>query len=232
MAMQSADKILKDFIEKNRGRKAFLEHEVKGLLREIGFSVPNGVFIAKGIPPSTQLSALSYPLVAKVSSSRIISKSDVRGIRLGIRDEVELKRVIEDLMEIEHAEGVLVEEMAPDGLEVIVGGVIDEQFGPIVMFGLGGVSVELFKDVAFGLAPLKEDDALWLIKQIKGYRLLRGYRGRQPVDLDKLTDIIVSVSEIMATGLIKEIDLNPIALYPENAMLLDAKMSAAVHKVV
>ena len=220
--------MLKEFIEKNTGRKAFLEHEVKWLLKSMGFSVPNGIFLPKGTTLSAfslQLSALSYPLVAKVSSSRITSKSDVKGIRLGIKNEDELKNAVSELMQIEHAEGVLIEEMAPQGLEVIVGGVIDEQFGPIVMFGLGGVFVELFKDVSFGLAPLKNDDAIWLIRQIKGYRLLEGYRGNPPVDFDALINIIVSVSEMMATNLVKEIDLNPIALYSKGAMILDAKMS-------
>jgi acyl-CoA synthetase (NDP forming) len=223
--------MLKEFIEKNRDRKAFLEHEVKGLFETMGFSVPNGMFIPKDTHLSAfslQLSALSYPLVAKVSSSKVISKSDVKGIRLGIKNEDELKNAVSDLMQIEHAEGVLVEEMAPQGLEVIVGGVIDEQFGPIVMFGLGGVFVELFKDISFGLAPLKKEDALWLIRQIKGYRLLEGYRKNPPVDFDALINIIVSVSEMMATNLIKEIDLNPVALYSpsykERAMILDAKM--------
>lgn len=223
--------VLKGFIEKNTGRKAFLEHEVKGLFKDMGFSVPNGVFIPKDTHLSAfslQLSALSYPVVAKVSSSKITSKSDVKGIRLGIKNEDELKNAVSELMRIEHAEGVLIEEMAPQGLEVIIGGVIDNQFGPIVMFGLGGVFVELFKDVSFGLAPLKKEDALWLIKQIKGYRLLEGYRGNPPVDFDALINIIVSVSEMMATNLIKEIDLNPVALYSpsykESAIILDAKM--------
>lgn len=224
------DKIemLKEFIEKNRGRKAFLEHEVKGLFKTMGFSVPDGIFMPKDTHLSAfslQISALSYPLVAKVSSSKIISKSDVKGIRLGIKNEDELNNAVLELMQIEHAEGVLIEEMTMQGLEVIVGGTIDKQFGPIVMFGLGGVFVELFKDVAFGLAPLKKNDALWLIRQIKGYRLLEGYRGNPFVDFDALINIIVSISEMMATNLIKEIDLNPVSLYPKGAMILDAKMS-------
>jgi len=219
--------MLKEFIEKNRGRKAFLEHEVKGLFTTMGFSVPNGIFIPKDTQLSAfsfQFSALSYPLIAKVSSSKITSKTDVKGIRLGIKNEDELNNAVSELMQIKHAEGVLIEEMAKEGLEVIVGGVIDKQFGPIMMFGLGGIFVELFKDVAFGLAPLKKQDAIWLIKQIKGYKLLKGYRGNPPVDFDALINIIVSVSEIMATNLIKEIDLNPVALYPEGAMILDAKL--------
>lgn len=217
--------LLKDFIEKSGGRKTFLEHEVKGLLKQIGFAVPKGRFFRKGefVLP---LKDLEYPLVAKVSSPKITSKSDVRGVRAGLKNEAELAKAMEELSLIDNAEGVLVEEMAPQGIEVIVGGTVDQQFGPVVMFGLGGVFVELFKDVAFGLAPLTREGALWLIRQVKGHRLLEGYRGKPPADTGALLEIVVAVSELMATGLIGEIDLNPISLYPEGALILDAKMFA------
>lgn len=218
-------KFLKDFMTKNRGRTAFLEHEVKGLFKEMGFAVPRGRFFPKGevIFPLTDL---AFPLVAKVSSSKVTSKSNVGGVKIGIKDRDELGRAIHELMLIEAAEGVLVEEMAPQGVEVIVGGVIDNQFGPVVMFGLGGMFVELFRDVAFGLAPLTPGDALWLIQQTKGHSLLEGYRGKPPLDITALIHIIVAVSEIMATGVIKEIDLNPVALYPKGSLILDGKMAA------
>jgi len=218
-------KLLKDFMTKNRGQVTFLEHEVKGLFKEMGFAVPKGRFLAKGkvILPLTDL---TFPLVAKFSSSKVSSKSNVGGVKMGIKDGDELGRAIHELMLIEAAEGVLVEEMAPQGVEVIVGGVIDNQFGPVVMFGLGGVFVELFRDVAFGLAPLTPGDALWLIQQTKGYSLLEGYRGNPPLDITALIHIIVAVSKIMATGVIKEIDLNPVALYPKGSMILDGKMAA------
>lgn len=239
--------MIRAFFEKNKGKRTFLEHEVKGLLKNIGLSVPRGVFIPKETPLSAlgsfasgrprrlaeesepaqggQLSALSYPMAAKVSSSKITSKTDAKGIRLGIKNEDELKNAVNELSGIENAEGVLVEEMAPEGLEVIVGGISDKQFGPVVMFGLGGVFVELYKDVAFALAPMKEKDALWLIQQIKGYKLIEGYRGKPAVDKDALMKVILAVSEIMAAGNVEEIDLNPIALYPQGAIILDAKMS-------
>jgi acetyl-CoA synthetase (ADP-forming) len=224
MKMQTNDTLVKDFLLKNKGKGALLEHEVKGFLKTLGLSVPDGVFIPKGARLPEVGPRLSYPLAAKVSSSSIASKSDVKGIRLGIKNEDELKTAVPELMSIERAEGVLVEEMAPQGLEVIIGGIIDGQFGPIVMFGLGGVFVELFRDVSFGLAPLKSDEALRLVKQVKGYRLLKGYRGNPPIDMDALMNIIVSVSEIMATGMVKEMDLNPVSLYDKGAMILDAKM--------
>ena len=216
--------VLNNFITKNRGRATFLEHEAKGLFREMGLAVPNRRFFAREeiISPLTDL---NFPLVAKVSSSKITSKSEAGGVKTGIKDRDELTRAIHELMLIEGAEGVLVEEMAPQGVEVIVGGVIDNQFGPVVMFGLGGVFVELFRDVAFGLAPLSHGDALWLIQQTKGHRLLEGYRGKPPLDTTSLIHIIITVSELMATGMVKEIDLNPVALYPKGSLILDAKMA-------
>ena len=220
----SALKNTASFLGKNKGKKVFVEHEAKRFLKNAGLPVPNGMLVGKdGYIPS---SSLAYPLAAKVSSSKITSKSDVGGIRLGLKNDVELKKAVSELLKIEYAEGVLVEEMAPEGIEVIIGGVIDKQFGAVVMFGLGGVFVELFKDIAFALAPLKEEDALWLIKQVKGYRLLEGYRGKPAVDIVALIKTILTVSEIIASGYVEEIDLNPVALYQKGAMVLDAKIVA------
>lgn len=221
-ADDSALKSTASFLQMNKGKKTFVEYEVKGFLKSSRLPVPNGILVGKdGYIPSSNL---AYPLAAKVSSSKITSKSDVSGIRLGLKNDAELKKAVSELLKIEHAEGVLVEEMAPEGIEVIIGGVIDKQFGAVVMFGLGGVFVELFKDIAFALAPLKEEDALWLIKQVKGYRLLEGYRGKPAVDIVALIKTILTVSEIIASGYVEEIDLNPVSFYPQGAMILDAKM--------
>lgn len=219
------EEIVREFIEMNRGRAVFQEHEAKALFRQMGFNVPEGKFfrIGEEIPEPP---GLRFPVVAKVSSSKIVSKTDVGGVKSGIRDREALMKAFRELSLIKDAEGVLVEEMAPQGLEVIIGGAIDNQFGPVVMFGLGGIFVELFKDVSFGLSPLAMNDARWLIRQVKGYRLLQGYRGKPAVDESCLLTLIVSVSEVMATGLVEEIDLNPVALYPEGAVILDAKMRA------
>lgn len=217
-----AGRELRSFLEERGDRTVFLEHEVKDLLGRLGLTVPKGVFIGKGqtvIPPP-----LAYPLVAKVSSPLIVSKSDVGGVRTGIAGAGELRKAVAELLAIEGAEGVIVEETAPPGTEVIVGGIIDSQFGPVLMFGLGGVFVELYRDVAFALAPLTDAEALRLVSRVKGSRLLAGFRGRPAVDMDALARVIVTVSELMATGLPSEIDLNPVALYPAGAVVLDAKM--------
>jgi acyl-CoA synthetase (NDP forming) len=216
---------LKEFLKKSKGKKTLLEHEAKGLLKESGFPVPKGIFVDRDmVDRFTETIDIPYPVVAKVSSSKIISKTEVNGLRIGLKNDNELKKAFRELIQIKDAEGILIEEMAPPGLEVILGGIIDKQFGPVVMFGLGGILVELFKDVSFALAPVKKDDAQWLVKQVKGYKLLEGYRGKPPVDINILLDMIVSVSEFITSGLIKEIDLNPVSLYPEGAMVLDAKI--------
>ncbi len=200
-----------------------LEHEAKAYLRDHGLPVPRGTFIKKGSAPSAR--GITYPLVAKVSSEQIVSKSDIGGVITGITNEEYLKPAVARLMEIPGAEGVLVEEMAPPGIEVIVGGIIDPQFGPVIMLGLGGVYVELFKDIAFGLAPLDEKAAEWLISQIKGRRLFEGYRSSPAVDTGALISILITVSKLMTEDRIREIDLNPVTLYPAGALILDAKIS-------
>ncbi len=221
--MTIKDKIEK-FLQLQAGRKVFYEHEVKGLLRGFGMAVPKGMFVpcGGGIPAAA---GLSFPLVAKVVSPRITSKSDVGGVRLDIGNEDELRRAVVELSRIEDAEGVLVEEMAPPGFEVIVGGTVDITFGPIVMFGMGGLFVELFRDVSFALAPVDRGQAMWLMSETKGEKILKGFRGKPPLDENAVADIIVTVSEVIATGLVRAIDLNPVALYPSGALVLDAKMS-------
>ncbi len=209
------------------GEHSFLEHEVKEFLRGAGLPVPAGRFIAAGAPLPSPL-GLRFPLVAKVASRRIVSKSDVGGVRLGIASSAELEQVRVELAAIDGAEGVFVEETAPSGIEVIVGGTIDPQFGPVVMFGLGGVFVELFRDVAFALAPVTRDDALRLAERTRGSRLLLRFRGRPPVDREALAGVICTVADLIASGLVAEVDLNPVALYPDGALVLDGKIKRRV----
>lgn len=213
---------LRKFINLKNGDKYFSEYEIKGFLKELGFNTPNGVFIKKG--RSDLPSSLRYPLVAKISSPSVSSKSDVQGVILDIKDEAELIMAVEKLSAIEACEGILIEEMAPKGIELIVGGIIDNQFGSVVMFGMGGTYVELYNDIAFALAPADEKTALWLIRQVRGYKLLKGYRNNPPSDINTLVRIIKIVSKMIASNLLVEIDLNPIVLYPTGALVLDAKI--------
>ncbi|HOP40363.1 MAG TPA: acetate--CoA ligase family protein [Geobacteraceae bacterium] len=214
---------LRGFLASFPRARVIPEHALKEFFRGLGLPAPLSIYLPVGAP-FPDFSRLSYPVVAKVFSPKIRSKSDVGGIRLGLKNASSAAAAVYDLMEIESAEGVMLEDQAPSGTEVIVGGIVDPQFGPVIMFGLGGVFVELFHDVAFALAPLARNDAYSLMRRVRGYRLLTGYRGAPPCNLEVLADTLVIVSELMATGLLEEIDLNPVALYPDGAMILDAKM--------
>jgi len=121
--------------------------------------------------------------------------------------------------------GVLVQEMAPQSTEVIIGSSKDSQFGQTIMFGLGGIFVELFKDVAFRIAPINKDDAQEMITEVKSYPLLKGYRNTPPADIEALIDILMRVSKLtMDHQEIKEIDLNPVIVYTKGAKTVDARM--------
>jgi acyl-CoA synthetase (NDP forming) len=168
--------LIKDVIKTARAGTGLPEYEVKELLRKINFPVPNGRFFPAGDTIPQRLK-LAYPLVAKVSLESTGSKTELHGVRTGLQNEGELRSAVKDILKIEGAEGVLVEEMAPAGVEVIVGGVYDNQFGPVMMFGVGGIFTELFGDVSFSLAPLSEEDVHWMISEIKGRRLLEDTGG-------------------------------------------------------
>jgi len=221
--MGEMEEKIKELIKGTGDKEVLLEHEVKGFLKELGLSVPCGVFVT-GPCSALQIKHLKKPLIAKAASRLYSSKSDIGGVRGDLRTRSEVNAAIKDLMEIRGAEGVLVEEMAAGRLEVIIGGIIDPQFGPVVMFGLGGFFVEAMRDIVFGLAPIAKEDALELIHRIKGISLLKGIRGKPPADVEAIARAIVVISEIIGTGLVEEIDINPLMAYSEGAMVLDAKM--------
>jgi len=121
--------------------------------------------------------------------------------------------------------GVLVQEMAPTSTEVIVGATKDPQFGPALMFGLGGIYVEVLKDVAFRIAPLTKSDAREMVTEVKAYPILRGYRGQPPTDIDAIVQILLNTSRlVMENQEIKELDLNPIMVYEKGAKTVDARI--------
>ena len=127
--------------------------------------------------------------------------------------------------------GALIEAMVKKGTEIIIGGIRDAQFGPAVMFGLGGIFVELLKDVSFGIAPVNMDEAIEMIKQIKGYPLLTGFRGSLPVDIDAIAKTLITISGLLnGVNDISEIDLNPVIAYPQGLVVVDAKVLLSTNK--
>ncbi len=227
---------IRKIIEQARaeGRKKLLEHEVYAVGKSFGLPVPkfglagneeDAVKIAKDI---------GYPVVLKIVSPDIVHKSDVGGVVLNLKSDEEVREAFRKIMNNvknvapnARVVGILIQEMVPDGLEVIVGATRDPSFGPVVMFGLGGIFVEVLKDVSFRIAPLSLRDADEMIREIKSYRILEGYRGMPPRDIEAVKDIILKVSKLMLEVTeIKELDLNPIMLYAkgEGARIADARM--------
>ncbi|MEK7689244.1 MAG: acetate--CoA ligase family protein, partial [Deltaproteobacteria bacterium] len=162
----------------------------------------------------------------------IIHKTEAGGVKTGLKNEQDIDDAFNEMMfEISdhyataRIEGFLIERMADKGVEVIVGGVRDAQFGPAVMFGIGGIMVELLKDVSFRLAPVTKVECLEMIKEIKAYPLLTGYRSSEPCDIDAIADVIIKVGNIMSEmDDIKEIEVNPLIAYPDKVIAVDARV--------
>lgn len=175
---------------------------------------------------------MSYPVVIKIFSRQIVHKSDVGGVIVGIANTDELDKAYDTLManvkkNCPDAEigGVVVQKQMPKGIEVVVGALKNEQFGPVVMFGMGGVYVEVFKDVSFRLAPYDKAEALRQVKETKVYKLLQGVRGDKPADLDALCEVIVNTGLLISKyPEIKELDFNPVFCYPDGCTVVDARL--------
>jgi acetyltransferase len=173
-----------------------------------------------------------FPVAVKISSPDILHKSDVGGVRLNIGFPEAVEKAYEDIMssvrstELQAQVGdVLVSKMAPPGLEVIVGMNRDPQFGPVILFGLGGIMVEIFQDVSLRLLPLTMDEALSMIQEIKGYGLIAGYRGQPPVDENALADCLLAVARMAENNPeLIEIDLNPVVAYPDGILVVDGRI--------
>lgn len=213
------------------GRKSLVEPEAKELLRSA--SIPVAPFkVVKDVAGALDAAReIGYPVVLKLVSPDILHKSDVGGVALNIKTPAEIEEnwsemIIELADEYPAAliEGFMVEKMVPRGAEVIVGGVLDEQFGPAVMFGLGGVAVELLKDVSFRIAPVTRDEAFEMMGEVKSFPLLAGYRGAGFKDLDAIADVIMRVGNIMSKvdGL-QELEINPLIVYERGAVAVDAR---------
>jgi acyl-CoA synthetase (NDP forming) len=175
---------------------------------------------------------MGYPVVLKIVSPDIIHKSDVGGVTLNLKNAKEVRKAYKQIMENvkkhkKDAEivGVLVQEMAPPSTEVIVGAIKDPQFGHALMFGLGGVFVEVLKDVTFRIVPISEEEAREMIGEVKAYPLLRGYRGMPPADIEAIVQILLKTSRLVSEHPeIKELDLNPIMVYEKGAKTVDARI--------
>lgn len=214
------------------GRTILNEIEAKELLAEGGIAV-SPARLARTREEAMQVAKeLGFPAVLKVVSPQITHKSDAGGVELGITSADEAGAAFDRITAAASrnapeakVEGVAVQRMERRGTEVIVGVTTDPQFGPVLMFGLGGVLVEVLKDVAFRIIPIEERDARQMIGEIKGYPLLEGFRGAEPVDVRNLERLLLKVSAFVeAHPEIAELDLNPVFAYSDGAIAVDARV--------
>ncbi len=222
--------MLEELLEKGVERGWLLEPEAKEMCRQYGLSVGEWRVVKDIDGVRRAAKELGYPLVMKIVSPDVLHKSDVGGVILNIKNEEEAVGAFEKIMEVAKIggyklDGVLMERMVPPGVETIIGAKRDPQFGPVLMFGLGGIFVEVFKDVSFRVAPIDEEDAMEMISELKAYPILRGVRGRKLSDVKSLAEAMVKVSKIMMDlPEISELDLNPTIVYESGYKIVDARI--------
>ncbi len=217
---------------KREGRNLLTEIEAKDMLRQAGMSVVD-TRLAKSRDEAVAISReLHFPVALKIASPDVVHKTDAGGVKLNLRTAAQVGKAYDEITQSVKAkypqarvDGVSVQKMARPGVEIIIGMSKDPQFGPVIMFGLGGVWVEILKDVAFRIVPLERRDAFEMIREIKGLPLLQGYRGQEAVDLTNLEDLILKVSSFVEQHPeIKELDLNPVFAYSDGAVAVDARV--------
>ena len=217
---------------KAEGRTVLTEIESKQVLEEAGVPTTAARLAKTAAEAVNAAKEFGYPAVLKVVSPDVTHKSDVGGVRLGLDSPEAVTAAFAEIIETvkkhqpdARIEGVAVQKMARPGIEVIIGMSKDPQFGPVLMFGLGGILVEVLKDVAFRIVPLEPRDARQMVREIKGFPVLQGFRGQEPADLEALEKLILQVSPFVeAHPEIEELDLNPVFAYKNGAIAVDARI--------
>jgi len=228
------DQALADSIIHTQKTKIWGEHLTRSLLQAYDIHLVDGVLTSGLREALAAANRLVYPVVLKVASEDVLHKSDFGAIAVNILNDQDLENAYRKITSSvkKHAanariDGILVEKMAPKGLEVIIGMKRDPGFGPLMMFGMGGVFVELYKDVSFRVAPLRYQDAVAMVNATKACRLLEGWRGGERYDIEAVIRTILSLSELVTDfPQISEIEINPLLVLPENkgALALDCRM--------
>jgi acyl-CoA synthetase (NDP forming) len=217
---------------RKEGRSILTEFESKRILKQAGISVVE-TKLAETQTEAVLLSRkIGFPVALKIASPDVIHKSDSGGVKLSLSNTTEVRKAYEEIFKkvkkhYPHAviHGLSVQKMVRPGTEVIVGTSKDPQFGPVIMFGLGGIFVELLKDVSFRVIPVDRRDAQEMIEEIKGYPLLQGFRGTEPASISAIVEIILKISRLVEDNpQIKELELNPVFAYRDKAVAVDARI--------
>jgi hypothetical protein len=203
-------------------------------MREAGLSVPEFRFAKTKETALQSAKELGYPLAAKVVSPAVLHKTEVKGVAVGIEDDQALMDAVSRFSCIEGFSGVHLERMV-SGVELIVGAKIDDQFGPVILMGIGGTGVEIYQDATIRMAPLGREDVLSMMRSLRGRKLLEGYRGGEAVNQAKLTQTLVDFSKLVVDlqDHIESIDLNPVLCSSDACMVADARIILhrdSVHK--
>ena len=214
-------------------RSALDEHAGKALLAEYGIAVPQSLTVKAAGEVDAAFKKLRAPLVVKIMSPDILHKSDVGGVKVGLNTAAEVKHAINAMAaspQINGAriDGYLIEEMAPAGQEMVIGGLRDAQFGPLVMVGLGGIFVEVLADVSFRICPITRLDAQEMLDDLKGAAILAGARGRKAVSREAIIDVLLKVGGdkgllMQHADDIAEADINPLMVSETAAVAVDAR---------
>ena len=217
---------------KKEGRTLLTEVEAKQVLKEAGINVVDTRLAKDKTEAQAIAKELGFPSVLKIVSPDIVHKSDIGGVKLGLEDEAAVGKAFDEVMAAAmkaspnaNIHGVSVQPMAEPGTEIILGMSKDPQFGPVLMFGLGGVMVEILKDVAFRIVPLTARDASQMVREIKGFPVLEGYRGQDPADISKIEQALLALSDYVDKHpAIKELDLNPCFARKDTLAAVDARI--------
>lgn len=217
---------------RSEGRRVLTEVEAKDFLQQAGINVVATRLATSGEEAVSLSQQFGFPAVLKIASADVVHKSDAGGVKLNLKTAKQVAKAYEDILAAirqkypeAKVQGISVQKMARPGIEVIIGMSKDAQFGPVLMFGLGGILVEVLKDVSFRIVPLSRRDASEMIREIKGYPLLTGYRGQEPVDIAVLEEFILKVSGFVEQyPEIEELDLNPVFAYSDGAVAVDARV--------
>src|SRR5919199_1546506 len=211
--------------------KVITEESAKEILKHYSINVPPYAIATNADDATTKAKQIGFPLVAKIVSAQILHKTDVKGVKVGVNSESEVRETFEDmygrLSKQFDVKGVLIEKMVAPGItELIIGLQNDAQFGPIIMLGLGGIYTEIFRDVSFRVLPITKKDAEQMIENLKGKQILKGFRGSEPVNIDVISDALVKIGKlgIDMASYYESIDFNPVIVYHNDYRVVDAKI--------
>ena len=228
--MNSVKKFFDETIQTDH--KVITEEVAKSILKSYGIKVPGYALVNSADQAAKAARKLGFPLVMKVVSPQILHKTDVGGVKVGIDNVKDIKKTFSDMYKRlskkkgVQLKGILLEKMVPKGIELIVGLQNDPQFGPVIMVGIGGVLTEIFRDVAFRMLPITIDDAKSMLDELKGSKMLKGFRGSAPIDINMLSKALVQIGKLGVDNAshFDSIDFNPIVVYPKSYAVVDAKI--------